>query len=92
MYQNSPSGLWINTDYQNLKLTIAMKMINDLKTPSFLQKLQWIGDPVGYMENAAQQFPDIFSARIVGFGNNLDQPSCGFLTITEILIASITLI
>ncbi len=46
-------------------------MINDLKTPSFLQKLQWIGDPVGYMENAAQQFPDIFSARIVGFGNNL---------------------
>ena len=48
-----------------------MKRPNTLKTPSFLQKLQWIGDPVGYMENAAQQYPDIFSAEIVGFGNNL---------------------
>ena len=48
-----------------------MKIINDLKTPSFLQKLQWIGDPLGYMENAAQDFPDIFNARIVGSGNNL---------------------
>lgn len=48
-----------------------MKKPNTLKTPSFLQKLQWIGDPVGYMENAAQQYPDIFSAEIVGVGNNL---------------------
>lgn len=48
-----------------------MKLINDLKTPSFLQKLQWISDPVGYMESAAQHYPDIFRARIVGFGNNL---------------------
>ncbi len=48
-----------------------MKRPNTLKTPSFLQKLQWIGDPVGYMENAAQQYPDIFNAEIVGFGDTL---------------------
>jgi cytochrome P450 family 110 len=44
---------------------------NSLKTPTFLQKLQWVGDPVGYMETAAQQYPDIFTAHVVGFGNNL---------------------
>ncbi len=48
-----------------------MKLINDLKTPSFLQKLQWIADPVGYMESARSRYPDIFSARLIGFGNTL---------------------
>jgi unspecific monooxygenase len=31
-----------------------------------LQELQWIADPVSYMEKAAQQYPDIFSAGIFG--------------------------
>ena len=44
---------------------------NPLKTPSFLQKLQWVADPVGYMEKAAKEYPDIFSAEIVGFGESL---------------------
>ncbi|WP_221643555.1 MULTISPECIES: cytochrome P450 [unclassified Nostoc] len=44
---------------------------NILKTPPFLQKLQWVSDPVGYMEKAAQQYPDIFTARIVGFGDTV---------------------
>lgn len=43
-----------------------MKIFNTLKTPSFLQKLQWIADPVGYMESAAQQYSDIFTTEIVG--------------------------
>lgn len=48
-----------------------MQLPNILKTPSLLQKLQWVSDPVGYMENAAQQYPDIFTARIIGFGDTV---------------------
>lgn len=50
---------------------MRMKLPNTLKTPPFLQKLQWIADPVGYMERTAQQYPDIFSARIISFGDSL---------------------
>ncbi len=48
-----------------------MQLINPLKTPPVLQKLQWIADPVGYMEKAAKQHPDIFTGRIVGFGDTV---------------------
>ncbi|MEH1865679.1 MAG: cytochrome P450 [Nostoc sp.] len=48
-----------------------MQLPNPLKTPSWLQKLQWITDPVGYVENAAQQYPDIFTSRIIGFGDTV---------------------
>lgn len=44
---------------------------NPLKTPPFLQQLQWVVDPVSYMEKAAQQYPDIFITRVVGFGKEL---------------------
>ncbi|BCL37635.1 cytochrome P450 [Nostoc sp. MS1] len=44
---------------------------NLLNKPTFLQRLQWVLDPVGYMESAAQQYPDIFTAQIIGFGNQL---------------------
>ncbi len=37
-----------------------------LKAPKLLQRIQWVNDPVGYMEGAARQFPDIFKAEIVG--------------------------
>lgn len=46
-----------------------MPLPNPLKTPSYLQKLRWILDPVGYMESAARQYPDLFTAEIIGFGN-----------------------
>jgi len=46
--------------------------MNELKTPSFLQKLNWIADPVGYMSSAARRYPDIFTARVVGFGDTLE--------------------
>jgi len=41
-----------------------MKSVNELKTPGFWQKLQWVFDPVGYMESAAQRHPDLFTARL----------------------------
>ncbi len=44
---------------------------NPLATVSFLQKLQWVGDPVGYMESAARQYPDIFSAGILHGGQKM---------------------
>ncbi|MBC6429705.1 cytochrome P450 [Nostoc sp. HG1] len=48
-----------------------MQQPNLLKTPSFLQKLQWVADPVRYMEKAAQQYPDIFTGKIIGFGDTV---------------------
>ncbi|MDZ8025030.1 MAG: cytochrome P450 [Nostoc sp. DedQUE11] len=48
-----------------------MLLPNLIKTPSVLQKLQWVIDPIGYMEKAAQQYPDIFTGRIVGFGDTV---------------------
>ncbi|WP_155752954.1 cytochrome P450 [Scytonema sp. UIC 10036] len=44
---------------------------NRLKTPPLLQKIQWVVNPVGYMESAVQQHPDIFTGEVVGFGNTL---------------------
>jgi cytochrome P450 family 110 len=43
-----------------------MNLPNVLQKPFLLQELQWVADPVGYMEQAAQQHPDIFSAGIFG--------------------------
>ncbi|MBF2063560.1 MAG: cytochrome P450 [Calothrix sp. C42_A2020_038] len=48
-----------------------MKLPNHIKTLPFLQKLQWVIDPLGYLENAAKQYPDIFTAEIVGFGDTV---------------------
>ncbi|OUL19607.1 cytochrome P450 [Nostoc sp. 106C] len=48
-----------------------MQLPNRLKTPSFLQKLQWIADPVKYIENAVQEYPDIFTGEVIGFGDTL---------------------
>ncbi|MEH2348151.1 MAG: cytochrome P450 [Nostoc sp.] len=48
-----------------------MQLPNPLKSPSLVQKLHWVSDPIGYMENAAQQYPDIFTGEIVGFGDTV---------------------
>ncbi|QSJ14785.1 cytochrome P450 [Nostoc sp. UHCC 0702] len=48
-----------------------MQLPNRLKSPSLIQKFQWITDPVAYMESAAQEYPDIFTGEIVGFGGTL---------------------
>ncbi|NEP02769.1 MAG: cytochrome P450 [Symploca sp. SIO2E9] len=46
-----------------------MQLPNLLNKPRFLQRLQWVIDPVGYMNSAAQQYPDIFTAEVIGFGD-----------------------
>jgi cytochrome P450 family 110 len=48
-----------------------MPLPNRLKTPSFLQKLQWAIDPIAYMESAVKKYPDIFTAEIIGFGDTI---------------------
>ena len=48
-----------------------MSLPNTLDKPVFVQRLQWILDPVGYMESAVKKYPDIFTAEVIGFGNNL---------------------
>lgn len=48
-----------------------MPLPNTLKTPAFLQKLQWVADPVNYLNSAAQHNKDLFTAEIVGFGDTI---------------------
>ncbi len=48
-----------------------MLLPNTLKTPPFLQKFQWTADPIQYMEKAARQYPDIFTAEVIGFGDTV---------------------
>ncbi|OYQ62509.1 cytochrome P450 [Pseudanabaena sp. SR411] len=45
--------------------------INPIETISLLQQIQWVADPVGYMETAVRKYPDIFTAKIVGFGSSI---------------------
>lgn len=40
-----------------------------LKIHPLIQRLRWVADPVGYMETAVQQHPDIFAADVIGFGD-----------------------
>jgi cytochrome P450 family 110 len=41
------------------------------QTMGWRQQLQWVADPVGYMETAACRHPDIFKAHVIGFGDSL---------------------
>lgn len=45
-----------------------MPLPNPIQTPPFIQKLQWLLEPVKYLENAAKKYPDIFTADILGYG------------------------
>ena len=42
-----------------------LKSIQPVETASFLQQVQWVADPISYMESAAKKYPDIFSSKIV---------------------------
>ena len=48
----------------------AVRNIPTVNQNPYLQRLQWIADPVGYMENAVQDSPDLFAAEVLGFGSN----------------------
>ncbi len=43
-----------------------MKLPNGPKTPHWLQKIQYIVDPLGYMDIAYQRYGDIFNAPVMG--------------------------
>lgn len=45
-----------------------MKTLPRLKQPAVLQQIQWILDPVRYLESNHQQSPDLFRAEGIGFG------------------------
>ncbi|MEL7038518.1 MAG: cytochrome P450 [Cyanobacteria bacterium J06592_8] len=45
-----------------------MKQLNGPKTSSFVQRLQWVLNPVKYMDTAFQSYPDIFSTGVIGGG------------------------
>ncbi len=42
------------------------KLPNGPKTPDWLQKIQYITDPLGYMDSAYQRYGDLFNAPIIG--------------------------
>ena len=44
-------------------LVIPMTLPNGPKTPSFVQLIQWIADPLTYMDKCAKQYGDIFTTR-----------------------------
>jgi cytochrome P450 family 110 len=48
-----------------------MKLPPRSKTPAFIQKFQWILDPIGYLEGTHDRYPDIFIAKDIGFGKNV---------------------
>ncbi len=48
-----------------------MKLPNPLNTSPLIQKFQWVADPIGYMESSVQQYPDIFTGKLVGFGDTV---------------------
>ena len=47
------------------------RTIPKVKQNPFLQRLQWIADPVSYLENAVTDNPDLFAGEIVGTGSSL---------------------
>jgi len=48
-----------------------MKTLPPLKQPAVLQRIQWILDPVRYLENNHQQCPNLFRANGIGFGPDI---------------------
>jgi unspecific monooxygenase len=41
---------------------------NVLSMPALIQRTRWIADPIGYMQAASQEYPDLFTADVAGFG------------------------
>lgn len=48
-----------------------MKQVEGLKSPTWLQKIQYVTNPVGYWQSAYQSNPDAFYAQGIDFGSPL---------------------
>ncbi len=49
----------------------ASQIPKAFKKMAWLQQLQWVADPVSYMETAVRRYPEIFQANVIGFGGSL---------------------
>jgi len=52
-------------------MNTAMQPPNLPNAPGWWQQFQWVSDPVSYMETAARQHPDLFTAKVVGSDGSL---------------------
>ncbi len=43
-----------------------IRQIDGLKTPYLIQEMQWVADPIKYMETCVQRYGDIFQTKIGG--------------------------
>jgi cytochrome P450 len=50
---------------------IPMTLPNGPKTPRFVQLIQWISDPLTYLDKCAKQYGDIFTAQLGNMGEPL---------------------
>ena len=41
-----------------------MKLPDDPKTPSFIQMIQWIRNPLEFMDNCSQRYGDCFTVQL----------------------------
>jgi cytochrome P450 len=48
-----------------------MKPVSELTQSRLWQQFKWVLDPVGFLEKAEQEYPDIFAANLVGPWNRL---------------------
>jgi unspecific monooxygenase len=48
-----------------------MKQVEGLKSPTWLQKIQYVTNPVGYWQSAYQSYSDAFWAKGIDFGSPL---------------------
>jgi unspecific monooxygenase len=48
-----------------------MKSLPSVPYPALLQRIQWVFDPVGYLERGAASNPDLFRTQVAGFGEAL---------------------
>ena len=48
-----------------------MKTIPTPKTPTLIQQLQWILNPTNYLKTNHNRYPDVFRAKVIGFGSDV---------------------
>jgi cytochrome P450 family 110 len=54
-----------------MTMKITVPVPSAFKKPSWMQQIQWVVDPIGYMATGAGLYPDIFKGEVVGFGESL---------------------
>ena len=50
---------------------MSSQLPNCIPTPSWLQLINWISDPIGFQKKYSQKYGDIFSMRLSGIGSSV---------------------